>query len=622
MKKILTFFFAISLVFAGFSQNRAVLSDNLRNYGVIKPLPGNESVTVTQNNYPINKAGNDFYDEIQVGTTRFDDQSNASMQNRLYLYEDGTIGAAWIFGLGETTFTDRGTGYNYFDGTAWGTIPGIRIEDERTGWPSYSPLGEEGEIVTSHTGATGMKIAKRTQKGTGDWNYSLLEGPDGHHMLWGRSITSGIEHNTVHVLALTLPLSHSGTPYSGLDGALVYSRSTDGGDTWEIENQVLDGMTSNEYYGFSSDIYAFAEPKNDVVAFTVGESWTDLFLMKSTDGGQTFEKTMIWENPYPFFSTQAPTATDTFYCVDGAHSLVIDDDNKVHVVFGINRSLSDGTNMYWFPFVDGIGYWNEDMPAFSNDVNALSPYGDPGSELVEDYNLIAWTQDVDGDGQITFVGTGTENIGTYYLGLSSMPQLVINSNDLYLIFSSTTETYDNGTANYRHLWERYSTDGGATWDDFTDLTSDLIHIFDECVYPSCAANTDENLYLLYQQDNEPGNAVWGAQHPYGDNKIVMMTVPILDTDIKKTSDLVNNVSQNYPNPFDKYTEVNIILAESCAVSIEVSNGLGQKVWESKSINCQPGKNTFAIDGTALFPGVYFYTVKAGNDAVTKKMTVK
>ncbi|MEZ5197856.1 MAG: hypothetical protein R2764_16160 [Bacteroidales bacterium] len=61
---------------------------------------------------------------------------------------------------------------------------------------------------------------------------------------------------------------------------------------------------------------------------------------------------------------------------------------KVHVAFGINRALSDGTDLLWFPYVDGIGYWNEDMPTFSNSLNALNPYGEEGTELIEDYNLI------------------------------------------------------------------------------------------------------------------------------------------------------------------------------------------------------------------------------------------
>ena len=73
--------------------------------------------------------------------------------------------------------------------------------------------------------------------------------------------------------------------------------SMDGGATWEIDNTILNGMSSDEYIGFDGDTYNFAEPKGDIIAFTVGESWYDFFLMKSTDGGSTFLKTPIWEHP-------------------------------------------------------------------------------------------------------------------------------------------------------------------------------------------------------------------------------------------------------------------------------------------------------------------------------------
>ncbi len=628
MKKTFTVLFSIVLIIQGFTQNHPEVSKTFRNIAVIKPNPQAEANAFTGNSSSMMKSTAFDPEETPVGLTRYDDQSNASMQNRIYLYTDGTIGATWIQGLEDDLFDDRGSGYNYFDGNSWGPIPTERIEDERVGWPSYSPLGENGEIVVSHTGAMGLKIASRPDKGTGDWNFSGLLGPDGHHMLWNRSITSGVDHNRVHILGLTAPIAYSGTPYEGLDGALVYSLSTDGGQTWDIENTILDGMTTNEYYGFSSDTYTWAEPKGDVLAFVVGESWTDLFLMKSTDGGQTFEKTMIWENPYPFYDPNTPTVTDTFYCADGASSLIIDNDDMVHVVFGINRALGDASGTYWFPFVDGIGYWNENMPAFSNNKNALSPYGDPGSELVDNYNLIGWTQDVDGDGQITFVGTATTNIGTYYLGLSSMPQLAYDQNNkLLLIFASVTETYDNGVANYRHLWARPSLDDGVTWGDFYDLTSGLIHIFDECVYPSCAANSDDFVYLLYQKDNEPGNAVWGAQHPYDNNDIVFMKVNKAEVGLvgvqEHKSGLTDaDVSQNFPNPFEQTTEIAINLKKQANVDIEVTNTTGQRMFFRTIQNAKPGMNKVTLDAGDFTPGVYFYTVKAVGSSVTKKMVVE
>ncbi len=115
--------------------------------------------------------------------------------------------------------------------------------------------------------------------------------------------------------------------YQGLNGALLYSRSTDSGETWDIQNQILPGMDSTEYNGFTGDCYAFAEPKDNIVAFVVGSPYNDMFLMKSNDYGQTFEKTIIWDNPY---DTILPA--DTFFCVSGSLSVTLTYQEK-HMLF-------------------------------------------------------------------------------------------------------------------------------------------------------------------------------------------------------------------------------------------------------------------------------------------------
>jgi hypothetical protein len=618
MKTLFTIVLALGIALAGFAQQRAVAPKELRNKAEKMAYPPLESHFLSTHSTPYTASGFFPPEEVVVGETRYDVQSNAGSQNRIFLYDDGTVGATWTRAIMDPSFTDRGTGYNFYDGNNWGSYPTDRIELERTGWPSYTPWCENGEMVVAH-GANALVVSTRPQKGTGAWQFSTHPGPVGHeYLIWNRTITSGIDNNRVHTMALTASTVYGGTPYLGQNGALVYSLSTDGGATQLLDNAVLPGMSSTEYVGFTSDSYTFAEPRDSVVAFVVGDSWYDAFLMKSTDGGETFSKTMIWQHPYPFFDTENPFPTDTFYCVDGSLSCVIDKFNKVHVVFGINRSYADATGTYWFPFVDGIGYWNEDMVPFSNNLNALNPYDHPDSEMIEDYNLIGWTQDVDGDGEITLIG----EIGTYYIGLSSMVQLVNGVNhELYLIFASVTETYGNGIANYRHIWARTSPDGGLSWGHFFDLNSALVHIFDECVYPSCAPFTDDYIYLVYQTDNEPGAHIWGTAHPVTDNNINVMKVLKDDiTGVNRQEGLLRemDVSVNFPNPFSTITSINVNLRQPGDITLEITNLMGQLVHRSSSAG-SPGMNTLTVDGQHLTSGVYFYTVKTGGSAVTRKM---
>lgn len=626
MKRTLLFFSAILIATGLLAQHRVTAPAYLRNKALPYDKPVN-SVRAPEKPFQLPELKNStIVDETIIGTTRYDLQSNSSMQNRVHYYSaDGTAAGVWTMGFADPSFPGRGTGYNYYDGSAWGDPPTERIESIRTGWPSYAPFGDNGELVVSHDFSAGeLIVLTRDEKGTGDWTEMNLPGPDGIQISWNRSTTSGTDHSVIQVLCITWPTANGGPVYQGLDGALLYSRSTDGGVTWDPQHAILDGISSNYYSGFSADDYEWAASKGDMIAFLTGSSWTDLVLMKSADGGDTWEKTVIWEHPYPFFNPASPIVTDTFYCVDGDHHLAFDSQGKVHVVFGINRAYSDGSGTFWFPFVDGLAYWNEDMPTFSNDVNALNPYGDPASELVEDETLIGWAQDVNGNGEWDVL----DDIGTYYVGASSMPQIVIDDMDyIYVVFSSVTEGYHNEIQNYRHLWGRGSW-ADITWGDFVDLTGDFIHSYDECVFPSIASETtDEKFFLLYQTDSEPGLAVRGDEDPYTDNNINFMEVlrsELIPVGVDENIPVISgtSVSQNRPNPAGSVTWIDIELNKAAEVVLKVEDLSGRIVYQSSPVSHGRGILRLAVDVADWTPGIYIYTVQAGNQQISRKMSVQ
>ncbi|MBN3034981.1 MAG: hypothetical protein JW861_05300, partial [Bacteroidales bacterium] len=454
------------------------------------------------------------YDEYQIGITWFDLQSNQSLSNRIWYHGDGTIGAVWTMGFQSTNFPDRGTGYNYYDGTSWSPQPTARIETERTGWPSYAAWGSNGELIISHTGATqGLIISRRPSKGSGAWQTSYLQGPDANNpLVWPRVVTSGVNRDIVHLI---VP-SGNATTYNGQTAALLYSRSNDGGQTWNILHQVLPGTGNAFYLGFEADECSWAESRSNTIAFVVADSWKDMFVMKSTDNGDTWQKLMVWQHPYPFFDWNTTITTDTLWAPDNSADIAIDPSGKVHVMCGLTRvgHFEVGTSYSYWPFSDGIAYWNESMPPFTapNQHDAL----DPIDVLIPDYNLIGWTQDINNNGTIDFL----PDIQSYReLGISTMPNITIDdNNNVFVVYSSTTEGYDNGTYNYKHIWARGSADGGNTWGNFYDLNTDLIHIFDECIYPVMAGSTNDQIHLIYNTDADPGLAL-DDDHPYQENRI-------------------------------------------------------------------------------------------------------
>jgi hypothetical protein len=615
MKKFVLLMLVLGFGISIMAQERPFIQKEKRNISAPKPKAAVKDVeNLNAEMMPGSKSAS-LLEENEIGTTFYDLQSNASDQNRIYLYDDGTIGAVWTMGLNPSSFPERGTGYNYFDGNAWGPAPTTRIDTERTGWPSYTAWGENGEIVVNHTDLDGLWLGHRDQKGTGAWTSYIVGGPAGAvDISWPRVITTGVNNDIIHVLSVT----YQNAIY-GQQESLLYSRSSNGGQTWDIDNYFFEEFGPDHYTNIGGDVYEFAAPKNGVLAFLAGDSWTDLVLMKSLDNGDTWEKTIIWECPYPLYSSGL---TDTFYCADGSHHIALDNSGLAHVVFGINRAYADDAGSYWFPLVDGIGYWNESRPTFSNTMDALNPYLENGSELQEDYSLIGWSQDVNENGTWDILGEP----GVYYLSPSSMPQITIDQNNgIYFVFSSVTETYNSGSQDYRHLWARYSPNGDF-WGPFVHLTSDLIHIFDECVFPSVSPTSDDYIHLVYQTDVEPGLAVRGDMDPYTENFIRYMKV--LKTDlisgIPENNAIISNskVSQNYPNPFGGNSTVYVMLDKPASLSLEVSNLMGQVVYSVPAKQYPAGKAELTIHATGLESGIYFYTVRSGETSVTKKMMVE
>ncbi|MFH1296534.1 MAG: T9SS type A sorting domain-containing protein [Bacteroidota bacterium] len=548
--------------------------------------------------------------------TKYDLQTNASQQHRLYLFDDGTMGAVVTMSH-QDNFSERGTGYNYFDGTTWGAQPAARIETVRTGWPAYAPLGPNGEIVVAHqSGTTPLIISRRDTKGTGAWTQTELGPPAGASgMLWCRMVTNGTDRMNVHVISLTAPTGNGGVVWNSLNGALVYNRSLDGGNTWDGW-LLLDGMTSSDYLGFGGDAYVWAEPDGDNLAFLVGDSWNDQFIMKSTDNGDNWTKTTIWSCPYNLWA--GGDTTGTFWCPDGNNAAAIGPDGTVHILFGLQRAMGDEAGAkYWYPYTDGLIYWNETMPEL--------PQGLDPDELFALGNYIGWVQDT----MVFYEGS----LAYYYNSMSSIPTLVVDEdNYVFAIWSGVTTLVDADGFLLRHVLGRGSTDGGETWEDyFYDLTGNFLYTWSECVFATASATSTDKLYVLFQADDLAGNYLKGSQGAAGQAIITdnLMTVlspfktdilyPVGVNEVSKSSFEVSSI---FPNPVHGLSTINVIVDKPGTLSLQVFNLLGQQVYEWQKGFVNRGTHQFFIDGNQFHAGVYFYTVTFDKEKISKKMIVE
>ena len=87
-----------------------------------------------------------------------------------------------------------------------------------------------------------------------------------------------------------------------------------------------------------------------------------------------------------------------------------------------------------------------------------------------------------------------------------------------------------------------------------------------------------------------------------------------------------SLDQNYPNPFNPVTQFTLNLTGETRVSVMVFNIAGQRVRTLLDEVMPAGSHTLTWDGTndmgeALASGVYLYRVVAGNETLTRKMTL-
>jgi hypothetical protein len=84
---------------------------------------------------------------------------------------------------------------------------------------------------------------------------------------------------------------------------------------------------------------------------------------------------------------------------------------------------------------------------------------------------------------------------------------------------------------------------------------------------------------------------------------------------------VFSLEQNYPNPFNPSTIIRYGIPKDVRVSLEVYNMLGQKIMTLVDSEQKAGYYEVMFQANNLSSGVYFYTILAGENRMTKKLTL-
>ena len=636
MKK--TFTYLAIIIFCN-SLNAQISPIKVKNGDVSSKAPlnmigGNEAlsnlITNPNPNTVALKASNTI-DDVRIGTTTYDLQSNASVDNRLIRHSNGTISATWTMSAQfAAAYSDRGTGYNFHDGSSWAPDPTTRLESSRGGWPSILATSSGKEIAITHNTDNGyLLMTHRPSVGAGTWTEQIISSMDSNgiytDIIWNRAVIGGSNNETIHMVGVIAPTGLGGAIWNGLDGALVYYRSQDGGDTWDIQDMQLPTLDTSKYTGFDGDGYAIAAQGETVVVAYFGDL-DDSVLLKSTDNGNSWTSTVFIDFPVDKYTTDSGIdldqdgVMDSLYSTDGAGTVLLDNNGDAHVFFGnmrlLDADLSDGNTSY-FGGTSGIMYWNESMGA---DDYANNPISSPSLWYTSLPQMIASAQDYDGDGILNYVG-----IPTYYLSLDCMPSAGIdNQGNIFVSYSSLMENIDNGSQNFRHVQVIKSMDGGTTWSSPTDVTewTDWGGA-QECVFGRMDRNVDDKIRLIYQKDFEPGLAVRGDEDIIDMNEIRYLELDTFELSSTSTSIEDNNLNIKfsvYPNPANHSLTVDFYSQDYTKTNFTFTDILGKKV-KDFTLNSFSGNNRVNLDISNIRNGVYFINFKNNDIKTTLKILI-
>lgn len=585
---------------------------------------------------------------IELGKTYYDLQTNSSPGRRIVLHADGTISAVWTASSTDADgFPNRGTGFNYFDGSDWLTDRDSRIEATiRTGWPSIMTLEDGSDAVIAHESNTGgFALSQNGTAGSTTFSTTPTAILDDVSVagvnrvpIWNRSAAS---NGKIHILSNYWFSEDNNVPLvtrNGVASPTTYSRWNVAGDTAEVQHILLPGYDSTLYLGGGGDNYAI-DARDSIIAVLIGGFADPVSLWKSTDNGNTWAYTDVNKQQYKGeVGAKAALATlDTFDSNDGSVDVVIDNDGNVHAFWGLCRALGSvstttgDTGYSGFLTSASLVHWKEG----DTEPQQIGGAVDRNQSGALEFN--AETYATLGDGQVLPAGVSSAvRVGN--TNLVTMPSASVDGDgNIFVTYSAPVEgAFHFLEANFRDIHVMYSTDGGANWGDPQNITQNGTV---ENNFPSAAKLADDFLHVIYQEDATPGTFLQNHSSANGThfnevNSIMYVAVP--------TSDIINNllgndvvtsvkeadqakvfvVSQNQPNPFTGTSNVIIYLREGSDLDITVTDILGNVVNQGNVGRLGAGNHTVTLDANGLSSGMYFYTLSTKDHSVTKKMQVK
>lgn len=139
-----------------------------------------------------------------------------------------------------------------------------------------------------------------------------------------------------------------------------------------------------------------------------------------------------------------------------------------------------------------------------------------------------------------------------------------------------------------------------------------------------AKSIDDNFFVTtsYNGAFDPNNGLWTeGWSALSQNGFTLTTTVDVNNETVNVLPSTFSLAQNYPNPFNPTTKIQFSLPKASQVKLVVYNVLGQQIAEL--VNDFKSAGTYNVNWNAsnLSSGIYLYRLEAGNQIITKKMTL-
>jgi photosystem II stability/assembly factor-like uncharacterized protein len=383
---------------------------------------------------------------------------------------------------------------------------------------------------------------------------------------------------------LDICFDNEGTIYTA-NWSNGFQKSTDNGKTWSVINN---GLTNSYCYSIIADDNGFLIGGTDQGSF------------RSTDKGASWHQITIPGNDYAYYLRKdrknriyaLTYGTGLYRTSDLGNSWVKLDDGWISgYVFGF--LIDDEENIYAgtrrgaiYKSTDDGNSWSEVYRSTNQNavVNRISI--SPKGYIFATCSNEGILRSKDGGSSWTLINNGITFQNTRSLGITQNGEIFVG--------------YAAGKI-------YYSQDHGESWQDYTsnlDLVVVRHFLFDK----------DDNLYLATDE------SVWRIN-------------PDSVTTIVKSEDKVYQFAlmQNYPNPFNPVTKIKYAVPSSLSsqertgvrsfVTLKVYDIIGKEVTVLVNKEQEAGEYEVEWNASNIPSGVYFYTLRAGELAQTRKLVL-